>query len=172
MHLNETFSADPEPLYELKGHRSTVLSVCFSPNGQNLVTGGLDSQLLFYRLNQSGHHFRLNGHTDAINSVHFACDFEQQNAFILSGSRDKSIRLWKYNSTLNRPEVDERSPTVYYCGSTVRFVHSSPDAQLFCTGSDDKQVKVWSSAVPNKRITSLSGNCLNYQLKNNKNSIL
>jgi WD40 repeat protein len=172
MHLDDSISArneqscsDPEPLFELRGHRATVLSACFSPDARNLVTGGLDSQLLFYRLDRSAHHFRLNGHTDAINSVHFADTAHVHQSFVLSGSRDKTVRLWRYNATLNRPEVDDQSPIVYHCGSTVRYVHSAPDGLQFCTGSDDKTVKIWSTQVPNKRITTLTGTVIPFQIQ-------
>lgn len=156
--MGELDYSDPEPLYELRGHRGSVLSLCFSPDGRSLVTGGLDSHLLFYQLGRVSHHYRLKGHTDLVHSVHFAADsYDGRNGFILSGSRDKTVRLWRMNSALNKPEVDERSPIIYHCGSTIRHVHSSPDAQSFCTGSDDKSVKVWSTQVPNKRLQTLLG---------------
>lgn len=160
--MGELDYSDPEPLYELKGHRNAILSLGFSPDGRSLVTGGLDSYLLFYQLNRASHHYRLNGHTDLVHSVHFAADHSGRYGFILSGSRDKTVRLWRMNMALNRPEVDERSPSspktsVYHCASTVRFVHSSPDLESFCTGSDDKSVKVWSTQVPNKRLQTLLG---------------
>ncbi len=85
-------------------HDEGVNSVSFSPDGCSIVSGGDDKTIKLWQINEptvpesDGNLLNrlslvssLVGHKDAVTSVVFTLDGE----FIISGSRDKTIRLWQ-----------------------------------------------------------------------------
>ncbi|KAJ7136930.1 WD40-repeat-containing domain protein, partial [Mycena epipterygia] len=75
----------------------------------------------------------LEGHTDEINSVRFSPDGQ----YIVSGSDDKTVRIW---DTESGAAVGEP-----LSGHTdwVRSVSFSPDGKHIVSGSDDNTVRIW-----------------------------
>jgi len=74
----------------------------------------------------------LEGHTSSVNAVALSADGQT----IISGSDDKTVRVWSVEGTLLRtPE----GHTGY-----VRAVALSADGQTIISGSDDNTVRVWS----------------------------
>ena len=73
-----------------RGHRFTVWSVAFSPDGERVLSGSEDGTLRLWEV-KAGKELRcFQGHTMAVYSVAFSPDGKRA----LSGSRDKTIRLW------------------------------------------------------------------------------
>ncbi|KAG2339592.1 hypothetical protein BDR05DRAFT_938889 [Suillus weaverae] len=79
----------------------------------------------------------LRGHTDAVWSVSFSPDGTR----IVSGSGDKSVRLW--DAATGQP-VGE--PLRGHTG-LVWSVSFSPDGTRIVTGSEDKTVRLWDAAM-------------------------
>jgi elongator complex protein 2 len=78
------------------GHRSTVATLSFSPNGRYLASSGKDRRLCLWMQNQAGKAFSLawardTAHKRIVWSVHF-CPFAA--AIFASGSRDGCIKVW------------------------------------------------------------------------------
>jgi len=72
------------------GHSGTVLSVAFSPDGKQIVSGSLDRTIKLWDA-ETGNEIRtFSGHTSHVFSVSFSPDGRQ----ILSCSADGTIRLW------------------------------------------------------------------------------
>jgi WD40 repeat protein len=74
---------------------------------------------------------RLIGHNDAVNSIAFSPDGKT----IVSGSDDKTIKLWTKEGKLLQTFNDT---------SKVTSLAFSPDGQTIISGSDDKTIKLWS----------------------------
>ncbi|KAI9641373.1 Elongator subunit elp2 [Ciborinia camelliae] len=79
----------------------------------------------------------LGGHTDTVNVVKF---MPQSHGLILSGSVDKTVRIWK---------LDEVSKS-YTCiqtitdhESTINCIAVTKGSNIFATGSADAIVKIW-----------------------------
>jgi WD repeat and SOF domain-containing protein 1 len=75
----------------LKGHVSAVMSVEFSPTGEELVTGSYDRTV---RLWTRAGHSRDVYHTKRMQRV-FSVAWSPDNNYILSGSDDGNVRLWR-----------------------------------------------------------------------------
>ncbi|OLT58074.1 nSTAND1 domain-containing NTPase [Moorena bouillonii] len=74
---------------------------------------------------------RLKGHRDWVSSVSFSPD----GKLIASGSRDKTIKLWRKNGTLLK--------TLRGHWAGIHSVSFSQDGQIIASGSEDKTVKLW-----------------------------
>lgn len=83
----------------------------------------------------------LNGHTEEITSL----DFSSNSEMLASGSRDKTIRLWKQN-----PSTYEFEPAQVLEGHTeaVNTVRFSPVSMLLASGSDDATIRTWGLKQP------------------------
>ena len=79
-------------LQVLKGHVAAVMSVEFSPTGEELVTGSYDRSVRLWE-RQKGH-ARDVYHTKRMQRV-FSVAFSPDNNYIVSGSDDGNVRLWR-----------------------------------------------------------------------------
>ncbi|GBL47993.1 Protein sof1 [Candidozyma auris] len=79
-----------------KDHVSAVMDLDFSPTGQELVTGSYDKTLRIYRARDG--HSREIYHTKRMQRVFSVC-FTTDSRYILSGSDDTNIRLWRANAS-------------------------------------------------------------------------
>ncbi|KAE8245115.1 hypothetical protein A4X13_0g6079 [Tilletia indica] len=76
-----------------KDHVAAVMSISYSPTGQELVSGSYDRTLRLWSLGQ-GAHSRDIYHTKRMQRI-FASVFTLDARFVLSGSDDGNVRLWK-----------------------------------------------------------------------------
>ncbi|MDX4026066.1 caspase family protein [Aliarcobacter skirrowii] len=74
----------------------------------------------------------LNGHSNGINSVAISSD----NRYIVSGSDDKTVRLWDFKSGKLLKTLNGHS-------NSVNSVTISSDNRYIVSGSSDKTVKLW-----------------------------
>ncbi|WP_292799793.1 WD40 repeat domain-containing protein [Nostoc sp. NMS7] len=75
-------------------------------------------------------HNRLEGHTDSVSSV----SVSPTENLIVSGSHDKTVKLWKLDGTLVKTMRHD---------AAVYSVNFSPDGQYIVSGGGDKKVKLW-----------------------------
>ena len=83
----------------------------------------------------------LRGHTDIVNAVRFFPVQESFSQTILSGSVDKTVRVW---------QADKASPTGYSLAATLEGHESSINClavfrgtNLFASGSADATIRIW-----------------------------
>ncbi len=114
--------------------QSSVSSVCYSPDGSKLARA--EGKLVVVCDASTGFVQKtLRGHKDYVLTVNFAPDGKT----IVSGSRDKSVRLWDSQSgKLLRTLTGTR------CGPVWSVVFS-PDGTKLLSGSSDKAVRVWAT---------------------------
>mmetsp|Transcript_388 Transcript_388/g.737 ORF Transcript_388/g.737 Transcript_388/m.737 type:complete len:173 (+) Transcript_388:618-1136(+) len=75
---------------------------------------------------------KLEGHTDCVNTVGWCPD----GKLLVSGSKDKSIRVWDVMKSREVKKLDGHT-------SYVSSVSWSPDGNLIASGADDKFIRVW-----------------------------
>src|SRR5207249_1024668 len=75
---------------DLWGHTGPVSSVCFSPDGERIVSGSEDKTVTVWDAHTGQEIRTLKGHNGRVWSVVFSPDGKR----ILSGSDDTTVRVW------------------------------------------------------------------------------
>ncbi|MCU0870949.1 MAG: protein kinase [Pirellulaceae bacterium] len=141
-----TLDGAQPPVVLAHGPISFVNAVAFAPGGQLVATGSSDRAGGYLRLwhGASGQLVRrLEGHADAVTSVHFSRDGKR----LLTSSYDATARLWNV-------ETGELIRTFAGHDWWVWSAAFSPDEQRIVTASHDGSAIVWTtdtgepSAVP------------------------
>ncbi|KAK6168021.1 hypothetical protein SNE40_021929 [Patella caerulea] len=80
------------PLNVHRDHVAAVMDLDYSPTGKEFVTAGYDHCLRIFKLDQG--HSREVYHTKRMHRVHTVC-WSLDDKYIMSGSEEMNIRLWK-----------------------------------------------------------------------------
>lgn len=129
----------------LVGHRDTVKSVVFSPDGQTIASSSSDTTIKLWNAVTGRERVALDGHAGPVNSVSFSPD----GRTIASGSHDKTVKLWD-------AATGQESVTLSGHTKKVTSVSFSLDGQTIVSGSHDKTIKLWDASMGQERAT-LSG---------------
>ena len=125
----------------LEGHGNTITSVCFSPDGNYLLSGSRDRRLRYWDIKTQKSVRRFKGHEDEVLCV----DISPGGKLAVSGSSGGSIRLWDINTgeciwkrEAHRAQKDE---TYYEHGDiSAKF---SPSGEKILTGGQDGNICIW-----------------------------
>jgi len=114
---------------------SEVWTVCFSPDGKNIISGALDRAVRIWDLQARECRWALRGHDEWVNGVSVSPNGEH----IVSGSGDKTVRVW---------DTKTMKCTKTFRGHQdfVRSVCVLDDSNLAVSASDDCQLRVWNIA--------------------------
>uniref|UniRef100_A0A2K6TA46 Small ribosomal subunit protein RACK1 n=1 Tax=Saimiri boliviensis boliviensis TaxID=39432 RepID=A0A2K6TA46_SAIBB len=127
----------------LKGHNGWVKQIDTTPQFPDMIlsfalSGSWDGTLCLWDLTMSTTTRRFVGHTKNVPSVAFSSDNRQ----IVSGSRDKTIKLWNTLGVYKYTVQDESHSEWVSC---VCFLPNSSNPIIISCGWD-KLVKVWNLA--------------------------
>ncbi|KAF2803195.1 small nucleolar ribonucleoprotein complex subunit [Mytilinidion resinicola] len=123
----------------LKGHVSAVMSVEFSPTGEELITGSYDRTL---RLWTRAGHSRDVYHTKRMQRV-FSVAWSPDNNYVLSGSDDGNVRLWRSQASARQgvKSFAERQKLEYDEALKERYKHMPEIKRISRHRHLPKQVK-------------------------------
>ncbi|KAM7217735.1 hypothetical protein V8F06_006869 [Rhypophila decipiens] len=113
-------------------------SLCFTPDGNNLVTGDNNHGIKVWHIRTKiGHTLHTpESHHGPISSL----DVARDGRIIVSGSRDGTMRIWDWY-------LDSLDPLRFKLtcniGAVVSKVAISPDIKLVAAGSEDKKTRVF-----------------------------
>lgn len=116
----------------LKGHSSWVLALAASPDGQMLVSGGLDDRIIVWDLLSGDADKILEGHTKPINGLAIT----PNGKTVVSCSDDISIKFWRLSTGSL-----ERSLSVHT--RDINSIAVSPDGQFLVSGAEDRMLYAW-----------------------------
>ena len=149
----ELFTSDnaEQVLYDFVDFH-TETSVCFSPDGKRIVTGGRNNTAKVWDA-ETGHELlTLIGHTDAVTSVCFSPDGKR---IVISGYH-KCAKVWD-------AETGHELLTLIGHTDAVTSVCFSPDGKRIVTGSYDGTTKFWSAntganllTIHSKQVSSIA----------------
>lgn len=122
----------------LDGHQASVFSVAYNLENNHLISAGRDASIKswnpfnHYEMEQS-----VVAHMFAINSLSFSPDFK----FFVSGSMDKSIKIWE-SETFRLLKVLDKSRHAGHSSSVNKVVWTKHKSQMLSC-SDDKKISIW-----------------------------
>lgn len=74
----------------MKGHPAGAMSLVFSPNGRNVLSGGIDGDIRVWDVSNGKNVFTIEGHGSPITTVAITAD----GSMLASGSYDRTFKLW------------------------------------------------------------------------------
>ncbi|ROW04085.1 hypothetical protein VSDG_00768 [Cytospora chrysosperma] len=106
----------------LKGHVAAVMDVEFSPTGEELATASYDRTIRIFGRDQG--HSRDIYHTKRMQRV-FATKWTSDSKYLISGSDDGNIRLWRANASKREgvKPTRQRQAEEYNAKLVDRFQH-------------------------------------------------
>ena len=132
----ELWNVDSEKRVTLTGHQESVYGLVFSPNGQTLVSGALDGQIIFWDLRARQKDGRALDGFDTI----FAIDFSPDGSRLAASGKHQKITVW---DTVSRQRVTQSSGHT----GTVFGLEFSPDGKLLASAGKDKTLIFWDAAT-------------------------
>lgn len=132
-------------------HKESILALAISPCKQYIVTASKDQTLIVWSVPLARSVAQLTGHTQSIATVQF---FNRTSRYIVSGGRDLTWKIWDIQAVLDKGH-ESRSGIDRVAGSIltvkahkkdVNCAAVSPNDQLLATGSQDKEIKLYSLA--------------------------
>ncbi|KAF7368290.1 WD40 repeat-like protein [Mycena venus] len=126
----------------LRGHRDSVMSVCFSPDKRWIASGSADTTIRVWDACSGDIALLIQGHTQEINCVVFSPD----GKWIASASDDRTVRVWD-------AETGELVAGPFRGhNDRVNSLAFSPDGERIVSGSADHMVRIWNTRAPQNSI--------------------
>jgi WD repeat and SOF domain-containing protein 1 len=111
-----------KPTMIYKGHVGAILSISWSPTGREFVTGSYDMSIRIFPRNKGK--ARDIYHTKRMQRV-FTVDYTADNKYIISGSADTNLRLWKARASekIGQTSAREEKSLEYRQTLVKKFQH-------------------------------------------------
>jgi WD40 repeat protein/uncharacterized caspase-like protein len=137
---------DGSLLTTLNGHQERVTSIAFSPDGQYLASASADRTIKIWSIDRSNPSKTfllktINGHQDWVTSLAFIPNKGGERSILASGSRDRTVKIWKLDGSLIDTVTDS---------NWVNALSFSPDGKTLASACEDNTIKLWSIGESNK----------------------
>lgn len=116
----------------LKGHSAQVRSIAFSSNGEILVSGDEDGQVMYWEWQKSGLPKTYLKVSNSINAI----AINSENKFMAIGGKDHKITIFDLINRKISAELDGHM-------NVINSLAFSPSGQILASGSKDDTVKLW-----------------------------
>ena len=116
-----------QPTMIYKGHVNTILSISWSPTGREFVTGSYDKTIRIFPHRKGK--CREIYHTKRMQRV-FTVNYTADNKYIISGSDDTNLRLWKANASEKIGQASAREEkSIEYRQALIKKYQHLPEVQ-------------------------------------------
>lgn len=124
----------------LIGHKGYLSSLSISPDGSLCASGGKDSIIMLWDLQEGKHLYSLNA-DDPINCMCFS-----PNRYWLCAGTSKGIKIWDLESKtiIERLKVAVPNNEIFKNEVICTSMNWTIDGNLFLSGFVDGQLKIWS----------------------------
>ena len=134
-----------EPLQKLEGHKDSVNAVTFTlPNGEYVITAGLDGHLRAYQGDKTGTQWKFVADASEVQEINWVepCPDPEQPNVIALGANDGSVWVYQINAE------DTSSPLTIVQALYMHTASSTagawtPDGKHLATVSEDGSLYVW-----------------------------
>ena len=124
----------------ITGHKRSVFSISFSPDGSLLASGSMDGTLKLWNVETNKNIATLEEGFVAYSPVgRVPIVFSSDGSLLASGGSRNAIKLWDVNTKKNIATLNGHTDSI----SCVAF---SPDGSLLASGAWDGTVKLWDIA--------------------------
>lgn len=111
------------PTHIYKGHTSAIMSVGWSPTGREFVTGSYDRTIRIFNLKERNGFAREIYHTKRMQKI-FTVNYTMDNTYIISGSDDTNLRLWKAHASEKLGQLTTREESAMQYRQAVIKKHA------------------------------------------------
>ncbi|EXB37371.1 Notchless-like protein [Morus notabilis] len=138
----------------IAGHTESVLSVAFSPDGQQLASGSGDTTVRLWDLGTQTPLYTCTGHKNWVLCVAWSPDCKH----IVSGSKAGELQCWdpQTGKALGNPLNGHKK---YITGISWEPVHLGAPCRRFVSASKDGDARIWDITLK-KCVICLSGHTL------------
>ena len=119
-----------------KAHDSSVFDLCFEPSTGNLISAGRDAMIRSWDWETAVMQHEVPAHMFTVNAVAIA----PNHKWLLSGSRDKSFKVWN-TKDLKLVKVVDNTKEAFHMNSVNAVLW--PQNELMITASDDRTIRLW-----------------------------
>lgn len=121
-------------LSTLSGHRTSVISLSYDKSGQQLLSGGADSDIILWDTVSYVAICKFRGHKDAVTGVGFIEKESQQ--LLVSTSKDTLLKVWDITTRHCIQTIVGHRCEIWALGI-------SPDSSMIITGSSDSFIRAY-----------------------------
>jgi WD repeat and SOF domain-containing protein 1 len=131
-----------QPTHIYKGHTSAVMSVSWAPTGREFVTGSYDRTIRIFNLSDRNGTAREIYHSKRMQRI-FTVNYTMDNTYVVSGSDDTNIRLWKARASekLGQLTPREESATQYRQSLIQKYQHLNGIKKIHRARKTPKTIK-------------------------------
>ncbi|MQM06988.1 hypothetical protein Taro_039822 [Colocasia esculenta] len=137
-----------------------VMSCAFSPSGQSVASGGLDSACsvfnLNYQIDRDGNlpvARTLSGHKGYVSSCQYVPDEE---AHLITGSGDQTCVLWDVTTGQRLSVFGGEFPSGH-TGDVLSISINGSNTKMFVSGSCDGTARLWDTRIASRAVRTFHG---------------